>query len=134
MYWMVWLVIVAVLMWFLLNRHKFGANIYLIGDNVKSAELMGINTGRTRIMAFVLVGLVSALAGVLASLYVTYFWPSLARQYPFVRNSKWLDDLTGQEIRQVEANLAPEIVEDCQKSGSNLPVADNLITYFSENI
>jgi simple sugar transport system permease protein len=78
---MIWLVIVAVLIWFLLNRHKFGAHIYLIGDNVKSAELMGINTGRTRIMAFVLVGLVSALAGVIASLYVTYFWPSLGDGY-----------------------------------------------------
>ena len=78
---MIWLVIVAILIWFLLNRHKFGAHIYLIGDNVKSAELMGINTGRTRIMAFVLVGLVSALAGVIASLYVTYFWPSLGDGY-----------------------------------------------------
>lgn len=78
---MIWLILVAILTWLLLNRHKFGAHIYLIGDNVKSAELMGINTGRTRILAFVLVGLVSALAGVIASLYVTYFWPSLGDGY-----------------------------------------------------
>jgi Ribose/xylose/arabinose/galactoside ABC-type transport systems, permease components len=37
---MVWLVVITVLGWVLLNRHKFGAHIYLIGDNVKSAELM----------------------------------------------------------------------------------------------
>ena len=42
---------------------------------------MGINTGRTRIMAFMLVGVVSAFAGVVASLYVTYFWPSLGEGY-----------------------------------------------------
>lgn len=78
---MIWLVLIAVLMWFLLNRHKFGAHIYLIGDNVNSAKLMGINTGRTRIMAFMLVGLVSGFAGVVASLFVTFFWPSLGDGY-----------------------------------------------------
>jgi simple sugar transport system permease protein len=78
---MIWLVILAVLGWVLLNRHKFGAHIYLIGDNVKSAELMGINTGRVRVQAFMLVGLVSAFAGVVASLHVAYFWPSLGDGY-----------------------------------------------------
>ncbi len=78
---MIWLIAVAVITWVLLNRHKFGAHIYLIGDNVQSAKLMGINTGRTRIMAFMLVGLVSAFAGVVASMYVTYFWPSLGEGY-----------------------------------------------------
>ena len=78
---MIWLIVVVALVWILLNRHKFGAHIYLIGDNVKSAELMGINTGRTRILGFALVGLVSAFAGVVASLHVTYFWPSLGEGY-----------------------------------------------------
>ena len=74
---MIWLIVVTVLGWVLLNRHKFGAHIYLIGDNVHSAELMGVNTGRTRIRAFMLVGLLSAFAGVVASFHVAYFWPSL---------------------------------------------------------
>ena len=78
---MVWLVVVTILGWVLLNRHRFGAHIYLIGDNVNSAELMGVNTGRTRIQAFMLVGLVSAFAGVIASFYVAYFWPSLGDGY-----------------------------------------------------
>ena len=74
---MIWLIVVTVLGWVLLNRHKFGAHIYLIGDNVHSAELMGVNTGRTRVQAFMLVGLLSAFAGVVASFHVAYFWPSL---------------------------------------------------------
>ena len=74
---MIWLVVIAIATWVLLNRHKFGAHIYLIGDNVNSAKLMGINTGRTRIIAFMLIGVVSAFAGVVASLHVAYFWPSL---------------------------------------------------------
>ena len=78
---MLWLLLIAGLTWVLLNRHKFGAHIYLIGDNVKSAELMGINTGRTRILAFTLLGLVVAFSGVVASLQVTYFWPSLGEGY-----------------------------------------------------
>ncbi len=78
---MVWLVVITILGWVLLNRHRFGAHIYLIGDNVNSAQLMGINAGRTRIQAFMLIGLISAFAGVVASFYVTYFWPSVGDGY-----------------------------------------------------
>lgn len=78
---MVWLIVVTVIGWVLLNRHIFGAHIYLIGDNVNSAQLMGVNTGRTRIQAFMLIGLISAFAGVVASFYVIYFWPSLGDGY-----------------------------------------------------
>jgi simple sugar transport system permease protein len=78
---MVWLIVIAILGWVLLNRHKFGAHIYLIGDNVQSAQLMGVNTGRVRIQAFMLVGLLSAFAGVLYSFHIAYFWPSLGDGY-----------------------------------------------------
>ncbi len=78
---MVWLIIVTIAGWVLLNRHKFGAHVYLTGDNINSAELMGINTGRTRIQAFMLVGLISAFAGLLYSFYVAYFWPSVGDGY-----------------------------------------------------
>jgi simple sugar transport system permease protein len=78
---MVWLIVIAILSWVLLNRTRFGAHIYLIGDNAESAKLMGVNCGRTRILAFVLVGLVAALAGVIASLHVKFFWPSLGDGY-----------------------------------------------------
>jgi simple sugar transport system permease protein len=74
---MLWLVLVTIVGWVLLNRHKFGAHVYLIGDNINSAELMGVNTGRIRIQVFMLVGVVSAFAGILASFYVAYFWPTL---------------------------------------------------------
>ncbi len=78
---MVWLIVVTIIGWVLLNRHRFGAHVYLTGDNINSADLMGINTGRTRIRAFMLLGLVAAFAGVLYSFYVAYFWPSLGDGY-----------------------------------------------------
>ena len=78
---MIWLIVIAILGWALLNRHKFGAHIYLIGDNIQSAQLMGVRTGRVRIRAFMLVGLISAFAGVLYSFHIAYFWPSLGDGY-----------------------------------------------------
>jgi simple sugar transport system permease protein len=78
---MVWLVVITIIGWALMNRHRFGAHLYLIGDNIKSAELMGINTGRRRIEVFVLMGLVAAFAGLLYSFYVAYFWPSVGDGY-----------------------------------------------------
>jgi simple sugar transport system permease protein len=78
---MAWLIIITVAMWALLNRHRFGAHVYLIGDNQNSANLMGINSGRVRILVFSLIGLISAFAGVVASLHVTYFWPSMGEGY-----------------------------------------------------
>jgi simple sugar transport system permease protein len=78
---MIWLIVVAILGWVLMNRHRFGTHVYLIGDNINSAELMGVNTGRVRIQVFMLIGLVAAFAGVIASFYVAYFWPSLGDGY-----------------------------------------------------
>ena len=78
---MILLILVAICTWILLNRHKLGAYVYVIGDNRQSAELMGINTKLTRMMVFALVGMAAALAGILASLHVSFFWPSLGEGY-----------------------------------------------------
>ncbi|MBE7554490.1 MAG: ABC transporter permease [Anaerolineales bacterium] len=78
---MIWLVLIAVVIWVLLNRHRFGANIYVIGDNKQTAELMGVNTARTRMLMFAWVGMAAAFAGILASLQVSFFWPSLGEGY-----------------------------------------------------
>jgi len=78
---MIWAILVAVLVWVFLNRHKFGAHVYLVGDNVESARLMGVSVGRTKVMAFALVGLAAAFAGLLASLEVNYYWVTLGDGY-----------------------------------------------------
>ena len=76
-----WMVIIAVVMWILLNRHRFGAHVYLIGDNDNSARLMGINVDQRRVMLFAIVGVAAAFGGILASLAVSYFWPTLGSGY-----------------------------------------------------
>ena len=78
---MIWLVLIAIAMWVLLNRHKLGAYVYIIGDNKQTAALMGINTAQTRMLVFALVGMAAAFAGILASLQVSFFWPSLGEGY-----------------------------------------------------
>ncbi len=78
---MIWTIIVAVLVWVFLNRHKFGAHVYLTGDNKESAKLMGVNVDRTRMLVFAVVGIAAALAGLLASLEVNYYWVTLGEGY-----------------------------------------------------
>ena len=72
-----WMIIVAVVMWVLLNRHRFGAHVYLIGDNDHSARLMGISVDQRRILLFVMVGVAASFGGLLDSLSISYFYPTL---------------------------------------------------------
>lgn len=72
-----WMIGIAIVLWVLLNRHRFGAHVYLVGDNEQSARMMGVRTGGVRIAAFALVGLSAALAGIASTLESNYFWPTV---------------------------------------------------------
>lgn len=76
-----WMVLIGIGCWILLNRTRLGAHSYLIGDNENSARLMGVNVDRTKVLLFALVGLAAAFSGILASMHVSYFWPSLGEGY-----------------------------------------------------
>ncbi|HVP19707.1 MAG TPA: ABC transporter permease [Spirochaetia bacterium] len=77
----IWTIIVGLLVWFFLNRHRFGAHVYLVGDNVESARLMGINVNLTKILAFAVVGGAAAFSGFVVSEDVLFFWPTLGDGY-----------------------------------------------------
>lgn len=77
----VWMVALAVIMWLLLNRSRFGAHVFLVGDNPTSARLMGINVASVKIRAFALVGVMAVLAGLMVSIYGYYFWPTTGDGY-----------------------------------------------------
>jgi len=77
----VWTIGVALVVWFFLNRHRFGAHVYLTGDNVESARLMGVNVGLTKILTFTIVGAAAAFAGFVVSEEVLFFWPTLGEGY-----------------------------------------------------
>jgi simple sugar transport system permease protein len=76
-----WLVLAAIATWLLLNRHRLGQNAYTIGDNRQAAALMGVPSRRTRITLFMIVGLAAAFAGLMNSLAVVNFYPSMGPGY-----------------------------------------------------
>jgi simple sugar transport system permease protein len=70
----VWGIALAVLFWFILNRHRFGEAIMFIGDSEQVARVVGINVERTKIKLFTLHGIISAFGGVLLTLEMANFW------------------------------------------------------------
>lgn len=56
---------------FLASRTRFGANIYALGGNQQSAELMGVPIGKTIIGIYALSGFLSGLAGIVYTLYTS---------------------------------------------------------------
>lgn len=52
-------------------RTRFGANVYAIGGNQQSAELMGVPVAKTTIGIYALSGFLSGLAGIVYTLYTS---------------------------------------------------------------
>jgi simple sugar transport system permease protein len=70
-----WSLALAVLLWFILNRHKFGEGVMFIGDNANVARVMGVNVEATRIRLFALQGMIAAFAGIIVTLDIGVFYP-----------------------------------------------------------
>ena len=58
----------------LLQRTRFGRNVYAIGGNEQSAKLMGLLVARTKILVYAFNGFCSVLAGFAYVLYVKSGW------------------------------------------------------------
>lgn len=76
-----WMIGLCAVLWVLLNRTRFGAHVFLVGDNPTSARLMGINVVSVKTRAFVLVGVMSVFAGLMTSIYGYYFWPTVGEGF-----------------------------------------------------
>jgi len=76
----VWATIACfVLAGILLNRTTFGRNSLAVGGNIEAARLAGIPVVRTKVLIFVLQGVVAALAGVLVASRVTSGQPNASQ-------------------------------------------------------
>jgi len=71
-----WALGLAIFLWFILNRHKFGEEIMFVGDNAEVARVMGINVEATKIKLFTLHGVIAAFAGLLLTLEINVFFPT----------------------------------------------------------
>jgi fructose transport system permease protein len=56
------MLLLALAVWYLLNRTAFGRHVYATGDDPDSARLAGINTTRTLIAVYALAGIICAFA------------------------------------------------------------------------
>ena len=56
------LIIVTVIMVFLSTSTKFGKTVYAVGSNEKAASLAGVNVEKTRVLVYVITGLLCGLA------------------------------------------------------------------------
>ncbi|MGB8646725.1 MAG: ABC transporter permease [Anaerolineae bacterium] len=75
----IWMILMAIAVWFLLNRTQFGAHVYLTGDNMDSARLMGVDVDRVKITVFALVGVAAAFAGFMQSSDILFFYPTMGQ-------------------------------------------------------
>jgi ribose transport system permease protein len=60
-----WLVIVALGLWWLLARTRFGSNTYALGGDADSASMLGLPVGRLRIAIFAMTGALMGLVGMI---------------------------------------------------------------------
>jgi simple sugar transport system permease protein len=72
----IWALVLAVILWFILNRHTFGEAILFIGDNPNVASVMGINVESTRIKLFTLNGVITAFAAIIVTIDINTFFPT----------------------------------------------------------
>lgn len=58
----------------ILQKTRFGRNVYALGGNEQSAKLMGLPVARTKVLVYGFNGLCSVVAGVAYALYVKSGW------------------------------------------------------------
>jgi simple sugar transport system permease protein len=76
-----WAIAFVVFSVFLYRRHRFGVQVHAVGDNPDSAQQMGINVRRVRVLTFVFVGFGAACAGVFSTMINYTWWPTSGDGY-----------------------------------------------------
>lgn len=64
------MIIVYVVLSFIMNNTTFGLYVFAIGGNIQSAELCGINTKKTVLKIYILMGLLASISGIVMTGYV----------------------------------------------------------------
>lgn len=73
--------IVAVVIWIVLNKTKYGRHIYAVGGNENAAIASGINAARVKFCTYVLNGLLCGIAGIVLAGRITSGQPTAAAGY-----------------------------------------------------
>jgi ribose transport system permease protein len=70
------LAVVAVIMWFVLQRTVFGRHLYAVGKNEEAARFSGIRTDRVIIWAYVICQVLNAISAIYFAMYTRSISPS----------------------------------------------------------
>jgi len=76
-----WALGVAAALWVVLNRRRFGEHLLFIGDNVRVAEVVGVNVAREKTRVFVSMGALAAFASVLLTFENRSFFNTQGQGY-----------------------------------------------------
>jgi simple sugar transport system permease protein len=63
-----WTAIIVVVMWFILNRHRFGEHTLFLGDSNAVSRVVGIDVDREKIKLFTLMGFLAGVAAIFLTL------------------------------------------------------------------
>jgi len=77
-FWALAFIVFATLLY---NRHRFGAQVKIVGDNPDSARQMGIDVDLVRVKTFIFVGFGAALAGIFSTMINVTWWPTSGDGY-----------------------------------------------------
>jgi ribose transport system permease protein len=77
----VFMIILGIITSIFLNRTSWGYRIYAVGGNEQAARLSGINTGRVKILVYVLCGVLTAIGGILMTARLGVAAPTAATGY-----------------------------------------------------
>lgn len=77
------LIAAAAVCWILLNRTRFGRHVYAVGGNIKAAHASGIHTDGVLRKAFILNGVLAAIAGIVLMSRVNSGQPAAGVAYEF---------------------------------------------------
>ncbi|MBN9018901.1 MAG: ABC transporter permease [Rhizobiales bacterium] len=77
----VWTALIAVFLWTILTRHRFGEHILFIGDSNEVSRVVGIDVDREKIRLFTLMGGLAGLAAIFLTLENKNFFGNQGQGY-----------------------------------------------------
>jgi len=70
------MLVIAAVMWVVLHRSVYGRHLYAVGKNEEAARYSGVPTGRVIVTAYVICGVLTAVAAIFFAMYTRSISPS----------------------------------------------------------
>jgi len=76
-----WFIGLAIFMWFILFRHRFGSQVLFVGDNEDAARMMGVKVDIVKTTVFIIMGVLASFAGLIDSFRLLKWWPTMGEGF-----------------------------------------------------